>query len=195
MTLIEVLVAGTLGLVLLGLLFGLLVPSLRVSDRSRVGGELRQSASVIMHKLQNLAARSSPEGFSWKSSSATVVGFNLVDRLQNDGELIWRRDYEMVWWDDNAQTLLHGVYAPTDTLLQNPARPKRLDPTTLAGVVSGLTDPEVWARGVTRFTMEHGGGPEDLRQPVVFTLELEQESSDGMVSYKSRASILLVNQR
>lgn len=189
------LVAGTLGLVVLGMFFGLLLPSLRISDRSRVGGDLRQTASVVMHKIQKLATQSAPEGFSWNGNAPTVIAFNLVARLQNDGFLVWRSDYEVLWWDEAEKTLLHQIFTPTDALLQNPTRPKRLDPATLMGLTSSLSNPNVWARGVTEFTMSHGGGPADLRQPVLFTLSLEGESADGKVEFQTRNSILLVNQR
>ena len=53
-TLLEVMVAAGLGLLVLGLTFGYIVPSFKAANRFRVRSELHQSAQVVLAKISQV---------------------------------------------------------------------------------------------------------------------------------------------
>ncbi|MEW6281320.1 MAG: hypothetical protein AB1758_22105, partial [Candidatus Eremiobacterota bacterium] len=68
-TLLEVLVAGSLGLLLLGVSVGFLVPAARVAAREGTRAEMQERAAMILHKITRDLQSSSGAGITLRNAS------------------------------------------------------------------------------------------------------------------------------
>lgn len=203
-TLLEVLVAGVLALLLLGLAVGYLFPSLRAAAKFRERSHLQQQAQVIVAKIQQAAQRTSPAGFSWSEEPQRVVAFNPAEDLQVlHGVVIWSQRYDLFWWDPDQRALKTEHWPPGTGILSGdehlPVRAKRLEPLRLNQIVSDLEAAKVLSWEVRNFDIEQQGTEGELRLPVFLTLELGREVvQPGQESWqvlRQRFALQLVNQQ
>ena len=113
LTLVEVLVAAGLGLLVLGLTFGYVVPSFKAANRFRTRSQLHQSAQVVLAKISQAASTTSPGGFSWSKTAPVTAAFNPFDNLQPaNGLLSWKSYYEVFWWDSKEKSVHQRRWPP-----------------------------------------------------------------------------------
>jgi type II secretory pathway pseudopilin PulG len=169
-TLLEVLVAGTLGLLLLGLLTSLLVPGLRSTTRGTVQAELAQQGMVVTSclaaDLQSTAvsgvATDAAAGYA-RLSAHPVVG------LLGSGNLEWARRLVVYSWGGPNTTLLRQEWsAPGPPALavtsSAPFRPTRGQ---LASLASSGRPGRTLATGVERFQLTLAGSAARLTLALV----------------------------
>ncbi len=203
-TLPEILVAGVLALLVLGLGFGYLVPSLRAAAKFRERSHLQQQAQVIVAKIQQAAQQTSPAGFSWSEEPSVAMAFNPAEDLQVlHGVVIWSQRYEFFWRNPEDRTLRNlrwplgeGVLSGDEHL---PVRAKRLSPLRLVEIISELESSKVLSSDVRNLSLDQQGTEGELRLPVFVTLELGRETvQPGQESWqilRQRFALQLVNQQ
>lgn len=200
-TLLEILVASTLFLLVIGLAFGYLIPATKAAYQSRVRSHLQQTATVVLAKIRQAAATTSPSGLSWSSQNPVALGFNPVDTLQaGNAVLVWAPSYQLFWWDQQGETLWSadwpkGGLAPTPPEVSL-TRAKRLLPERLGEVVSSIPEgsKRAMAQSVSRFAVEHRGDDTSLIQPVTISLELREPNRPQRPPVSRTLTLRLVNQ-
>jgi len=195
-TLIEVLVGATLFLLVTALTFGYLIPATKAANRARVKSHLQQTATVVLAQIKEASTTTSPAGFSWSMTEVPAVAFNAVESLQSsNGILRWSPVYELFWWDSTSETVWTAEFEATLPEEATVLRAKRMTPDRLREVVAASTLNRAMAKGVTAFTVSHGGDEGALIQPVTVTLTIQEPGfSDSPVVDRS-LTFRMVNQQ
>jgi hypothetical protein len=188
MTLVETLVAATLTLLVLGLVFGYLIPASKVAYRYQLRSQMQQTALVVFDKIAQSAASTSPGGLSWSRTEIQALAFNAHDELQpGNAVLRWTDDFQVFWWNP-AQEVLQNMEWPyasgqATTDESTVIRAKRLDPFRLREVITlyGSDRNRILARNVSNFSVQHDGPEGALIQPVKVTLSLSQSLSNQKI--------------
>ena len=202
-TLLEVMVAAGLGLLVLGLTFGYIVPSFKAANRFRVRSELHQSAQVVLAKISQAASTTSPGGFSWSKTAPVAVAFNPMGTLQPaNGILTWEPHYDLFWWDSKKQTVHQKRWPPGKPAItdeeESPIRAKRLSPDRLLAVTEAEEPKLTLAFGVTEFALSHPGTDEALIQPVTIRIKLRESGREDRFEaeeVEQQMTFHLVNQQ
>ena len=203
MTLLEVMIGAGLGLLVLSLTFGYVIPSFKAANRFRVRSQLHQSAQVVLAKLSQAASTTSPGGFSWSKSAPVTAAFNPFGKLQPaNGLLSWEGYYEVFWWDSKEQTIHQKRWPPGEPAIQaeeeSVLRAKRLLPDRLLDI-TGADEPKLTlAYGVTEFSLSHLGTDEALIQPVTVKIRVRESGRDDRVEaeeVEQQITFRLVNQQ
>lgn len=196
-TLIELLIASTLLLLLTTLVFGYLIPATKAANKARIKSHLQQSATVVLAKIKQASATTSPGGVSWSMTDMVGLGFNPVEELQaSNGLLKWSDSYTLFWWNEAEQKLWFADWKGETAEESSVVRAKRLPPDRLRTV---FTDEpplrKVMAQGVTEFSIQQGGSDVALVQPITVNLELVQpDLTDSPVVSRS-VTFRVVNQQ
>ena len=201
-TLLEIMVGSTLFLLVLGLSFGYLIPATKAAYQSRVRSHLQQTATVVLSKIRQAAATTSPSGLSWSTQDPVALGFNPTDKLQAANAVLqWSTNYLLFWWEPEAQTLWSADW-PKEGVAPTPPelslhRAKRLFPERLAEVVSSIPDGSrrAMAKDVSKFTVQHQGNDEALVQPLTISIELREPNRPERPAISRSLTLRLVNQQ
>lgn len=181
MTLPEVLVVASLGLMALGLAFAYLVPALRASARGSIRVEMEQQALVTFrHMLEDFVSTN----VGGVSLAPSMIGIQPLQGVREDGVQVWLR--QLVVYTVADGDLLRFLYppdpdtpGPVDLQLRN-IRPTRLSEAVL-GSLADVDGPRRvrLATGVKALEVRHGGATEGISQPLSVTLKLERDAATG----------------
>ena len=104
-TLLEVLVAGALGLMLLGLLHQFLVPIIETSSRVTAEEHLTDQGLLVLSRLSSELAESTPGSLSFsgpETNQRRVVGVTRRDGVSAEGRKLWRKEASVYFWDQQS---------------------------------------------------------------------------------------------
>lgn len=192
LTLIEVMVAAALTLLMLGLVYAYLVPSIGSAYKLQQRSHLQQNAVIALARIESAATETSPGGFSWTEKAC---GFNEAGELDpGTGFLSWSDRFELFWWDTSDLTLRWKEWPPgppaasADEL--SILSPKRLQPDRLTEVVEAVAPNKILATGVKLFKVSHQGA-DALEQPV--EIELVLQEADETLTVDQRLTFRMEN--
>lgn len=178
-TLVEILVAGTLLLGMLGLISQVIVPVMRASARTSVRVELQALANVSMQKLTtdlNLVAAQGISGPFQAPNGSISFALHRNAGFSSDGKPLWSTQMVVYRWDTDAQILYRSLWPPSATnTLVSPLEIKRLQETEVDRAVAD-GDTRVLASSVTHFHFEKGPAGE-TQLPLAVALKLEKISA------------------
>lgn len=202
-TLLEVIVASSLLLLVLALAFGYLVPATKAAARYRTRSHLQQTATVALKRIEEVAATTSPGGFSWSDADPVAVAFNPVENLQpGNAVLLWTTTFRTFWWDSEQELLREAEWPPgppePSEAESSVLRAKRLLRPRLMEVVEQAPKVRVLAEGVVGFSVTHKGDAEALIQPVTLTLrvaDIGRKDRADRLSLSRSLTFRLVNQQ
>jgi hypothetical protein len=125
-----------------------------------------------------------------------ALAFNAVESLQSsNGILRWSPVYQLFWWDSNSETIWTARFEATLPDESTVLRAKRMTPERLREVVASSTLNRALARGVTAFTVSHGGDEGSLIQPVTVTLTMEESGFSNSPVVDRSLTFRMVNQQ
>lgn len=98
-TLLEVLLSGTVVLLVLSLGAYFLIPLLTMQVRGAEEAELRQRATLVLDELRSDVAQSRPAGWTVRRSPEEVVlAFHRFQDVAQDGTLVWQDQLVLHRW-------------------------------------------------------------------------------------------------
>lgn len=179
-TLVEVMVAAALGVLVLGLAAGYLVPALRASDRGSSEVEMEQQAVLALSQIERDAGRTTPEGLSLRAEAPVCLAVNPRDEVEPDGTVVWSDSYIIYSFDKKRGLLIRRQWPPgmpTPTAAEQVRiHPKRLTPARLAQIAAAApVHYSVVARGVQDFRILQAGTDGLVRQPIHIVLTLQRK--------------------
>lgn len=187
-TLIEVLVAAALTLILLGLIYWFLVPSLRLSSQGAARVEGQQQALNALNRAERDLQQSAPGGVSLfpqdPANPNDPVGVALVplEDVDNDGQQLWNSNFTLIYWDRAARKLRRKT-APCPA--PDPHKPSRLSLAEFKALCDTQNGSEQFlASEVSDFEVLPG-------PPLALVLEVERKTSQAAAPEKFRLERVL----
>lgn len=151
----------------------------RVASTESARTEMQQTALIALMRLEQECVHTTPGGISASETTPVMVAFNPYkqaasgDVVDAAGLVPWSNDYHIYAWEPDSAELWSWTY--TAPVAGSPLMPKKLEPVTLRGLLSGGEPHHArLARGVHRFRLEPDGLERLVQQPIKFTLELER---------------------
>lgn len=89
LTLLEVIIAASLGLLLLGALFQVVIPSMKVTLGRSARAEIELSAALAIGKLVGDLESSAPAGLSLRETAPKAVAIHPIADVKPDGGVRW----------------------------------------------------------------------------------------------------------
>ncbi|MDQ7826460.1 MAG: prepilin-type N-terminal cleavage/methylation domain-containing protein [Candidatus Eremiobacteraeota bacterium] len=189
-TLAEILIAASIMLVVLGLLFAMLVPTARGTTRGTLRVEMQQAALRVMNTLERDLALSAASGLT-VSTNGTVgypvlVGMIPIKTVLEDGTQQWEDKLIVYSWKSPESPVVRKVWqspGPPSISAQlslNSVKPLRADEATLGTIAE---DPSlagrVLAGDVTEFKVTQGGTATAVVPPLTVTIKMEKKGNTG----------------
>lgn len=146
-SLIEVVIAGAVGLLLLGLLVLVLAPSLRIWLRTQEDAEAQQAVAVVAARLREELRAANPESVHVRTNPTAVLLLSWKNdqggaEFTNLGEFLWQKRLVLYHRDD-------AVWVQEEKL---PAPSAEVEPVRLTTFTPSPRDHRI-ARGVKEFTL------------------------------------------
>ncbi|MEW6279649.1 MAG: hypothetical protein AB1758_13560 [Candidatus Eremiobacterota bacterium] len=177
---LEVLLGGLLGLLLLGLAVHLLFMAFRTLARDSARTELQQSATLALDSLAADLRQSAPESISlgggWEglSQGTRAIGVDRIASVSADVARLYEPCLIVYSWDPQEKLLTRQEVRTPLSLFADPRRPVRMTPAELADVDAPR---RILARGVVDFQAGDSSGL--IGQPFPLRLSLEREVPYG----------------
>lgn len=185
-TIVELVVASSLFILFLGLVFQFLMPALHAQMRATARADLHQQSRFALNELVNDLALTSISGASALNQIATpgqqvpfVLATIPLDTVLPTGEQVWHQRVVAWAWDRPQELLIRREWVPGATPSISPTlvttQPIRLTPTELAALGAGVQQGthRIVAGGVEHFEVTYTPGPfGELTQPLTVTLRL-----------------------
>ncbi|MHB2017607.1 MAG: PilW family protein [Candidatus Xenobia bacterium] len=181
-TLVEVLVASTLALLVMGMAFMLLVPAMHAFARGSAQSQTQSDLLIALSRLDADLESGSPEGIAFVSSGTqSVLAIQPMDRPAPDGTPQWQAQMIVFTWLQSRQALYRQVWTnlPNGLPLQ-PTSPTKLTSEQLSLLPPGPTAVKL-AEGVTAFTID-AGLPSDrgLSGPLILGLTVQRSPGQSL---------------
>lgn len=182
-TFVEVLIASTMMLLLLGVVTQAFGPTLRATARNLVQAELQQEVDTALRALETDLKRTVGGGLGFlpaepdKPDQPVALGIVRLDGVASDGRQVWETAAVVYVWDRASGRLLRRTWPPEppaglDVGL-SPGHPVQLPPEALLRIAREAgPDVRVLATGVRRFEIGHAGEDGAVEPPLTLTLEL-----------------------
>lgn len=173
LTLVEVLVALTLGILLLALLNQLLVPVLRTNSRLSVRVHLRQQATTTLNHLSRDLRSTSGGGLSYQPGPPLFLSVSPVSGLSSEGHPLHQSHLVLYRWSGEGGEVRRWQYDgtnPSTGLIFQPDRATLLSGVQIATLVSTEPFGRFLAGGVTEFKAFESWPPGPLNRATI-TLE------------------------
>lgn len=182
LTLIETLVAGAVGLLLLDVLISLFVPSMRMSIRGSVRVEMEQQAVMALERLAadlRGCGRTSLTMTPTGGAGATLSIQRIKDVL-SDGTQAWDTNLIVYAWSGPNGTLTRKVVdASRVGVPVTNTRPAPVDLASLPTLAAAPSDQSsVLATGVAQFSVAPGPS-NGSSEPVTLTILLLRDAATG----------------
>ncbi len=178
-TLVEVMVAGSVALLLLGLLVRFLVPAMRYTAEGNIRVDMQQQALIALNQMTAELQRSAPSGISFRATAPVALGIVAIDDIDGAGRPVWDNQALVYHFDSTSQTLVKETYPPANPDLGKTfliSRPTDFTPNELANLAGTANGSEkTLARGVIGFLVGDSDPTPGLQPPIVLELQLEKE--------------------
>lgn len=177
-SLIEVVLASTLLLLLLGTLVSILIPMLRASEKGNELSDLRQMAALCLETVAEDVEQSGAAGMAVYSTPGIpqALSVHQVLGLNADGSALWERTVRLYAWDQPARRVDRHVFPPVGPGVTAPtqAKPYRF---LLPELAAALGSPrQMLASDVVKFEVS-GLSTHGLKPPLVLSIELHRNNS------------------
>ncbi|MGE0487655.1 MAG: hypothetical protein AB7S38_00420 [Vulcanimicrobiota bacterium] len=175
----EVLVAGTITLLLLGLITQFLIPAMRYSAEGNMKVDLQQRAILAINRLVSDLQRTNATGVTLALTSPVTVGIVRIEKIGSDGFPSWDDEMQVYWYDDVRKELHWETYPPTPPSVPvtfTSARPAIITPSDLQSIAIQTGGSEhTLARDVTSFSVEDADPDPGIKGLLRIDLTLEKE--------------------
>lgn len=188
-TLLEFLVATTMGFVLLGLLFFMIVPGMRTYALGQIRTEIQMEALRVVHSITSdldLSVASGISLFTIGSDPETgpvYLGIMRISNIESDGTQHWDQSLIVYSWAGNGSPVVRKVWTPTSPpalgiTLTTPARFSRSILSQIAN--EPFLKGQTLARDVSelRITCSTGGGSY-VSPPFTVRIHIVREGATG----------------
>jgi len=177
-TMLEVMVAATLGLILMGLVFSFLMPTMKASVRGATRVELQQMAVMSLHRMAGDIQNTAAAGLSL-SSNPPAVGVVRIKGVTSDGRQQW--EDKMIVYTLVGGRIIRKEWPPGPSA-GSPAltgsTPARVPPVLLGQIASTVNDTErVMASNVKSFSATTAAPPGQVSDPVTLKIEMEKKEA------------------
>lgn len=192
MTLIELLVAFTLSVLLLGLMFKFLIPALKISSRTTQRAESQQRATLALRNIVSEIEQTNLFGVSFLPDSTVIAVHPIVEVSQNSQRIY--ADHVVVYQYDQARGVIErsewrdGADPGIDSA-------RKLSVDELMAVESFLQRKRIVARDVEEFSLRHSGVDDLVRLPLVARLKMREQGQSGARSFELNRTISLRTQQ
>lgn len=179
-TLVEVMIAGSVALLLLGLLARFLVPAMRYSTEGSIKVELQQQAVIAINQMVSALQDSAAQGVSFTDTAPIALGVVPIEDIDSNGQPVWSDELTVFYHDDTEDRLFKKTYPPTPPALpiafasDRPPLVTRPQLSQIAGQPNASE--RSLARDVLEFEVSHQNGKgSTIFQPIILRLLLEKE--------------------
>lgn len=178
----AVLVAGLL-LLLLTLLFTIVAPMLRASQKANQMSDLRQMAAVSLESLCSEVEQSGAPGLVLYPGALSVHG---VETITSDGSTVWSRKLTLYSW--SRRQLRRSLFPPVPAGLSAPeqGRPFRLQPDQLGLALSAPS--LLLCTDLEEFRVA-GFSDKGLQLPLVFHLRLKRDQQEFVLEQSASPAV------
>jgi hypothetical protein len=184
MTLVEALVGTVLALLLLGVLYNILIPTIRAATRLRQGIELQQSASMAMVKMSRAFSAAPPAGVSL-ADGGRAVAIHSKAEVDPNRRVIWDQQVRLLY--QGGDRIYQADFSGRPAFPVGLDQPYRLASEDFAPAIAGATRQRPIADDVASLVISTPG---PYQQPLYIELELVKP---GAEPYKMRQAIYLRN--
>lgn len=196
LSLLEVLVTAGLLLLVMSVLVGFLIPSLRRTAQGNERATLQAEAAMSLTRLERDFFSTSSAGLSLLAGDGTditAVGIVPIKETSVLGTLTWQDFLVVYFFLPQQRKLYRRVVDAASGLPFDPARPPRVSPDELRTMCLAGKSNRL-ASNVDRFALSHGG--EDAFQPpLIIELDLSRKvvSGDAVERFRYRRVLSLRN--
>lgn len=199
-TLLELIVAAVLMVLLLGMMFNFLIPTMRASAKGSARVEMQQQAVVALGKIADDVERSAPAGVSINTAgvylgsgnqtSSVCLAVQRLSDVSSGGTQSWDLHITAYCWNGLTTTpspLVRKIFnspLPDGTSLSQTS-PSKLSDSTLNTLLSntGTYSNDTLATGVLQMQVTSNGIGALLSNPVTVRLVLGRNAATGANTY------------
>jgi|GEM_PF-4733188 len=189
-TLVEVLIAGGLGVLILGMIFSFFTRTTRITARGTLRTDMQQAAMRVMTSISRDLELSAVSGVSIDGGTAAGdpvrMGIVPILNVLDDGTQQWDNRLTVYSWSSRGSPVIKKAWKNGDPpALAVPLSLNGLMPLRVSGIVlsSVAGEPglqaQILANGVTSFEITHNGVGSSVEPPVTVTIELERSGNTG----------------
>lgn len=170
--------AGTIMLLLMGLLTQFLIPAMRYSAEGQVKVEMQQQAIIAINKMVADLQRTTVGGLSLRTVDPVTMAVVRIDTIDGNGFPSWASEAQVYWYDSGRERLMRETYPPqppalgTVFLTSKPSTFSSIDLQDIASTDNGAE--RSLAMNVKRFEVRDADADPGL-QALVLELELEKD--------------------
>lgn len=190
LSLVELLVAMTLGALALGIIVYLVMAALKVSFRGTARVELQQSAATVARTLSADLARTPIFGVTvLEQPSRTTLSVHPLSDVGTDGAQRWSSQLLLYHWEEGRVVRLEVPSGSTD-------RARRPNPADVTAWLGDSSLPRrTLAREVEVFALRSAAPGPVLEQPLTLVLELSRPAAgaQGAERYQLEQDLYLMN--
>lgn len=159
-TLVEVMVAGALSILVMGLVYAFLVPTMRAQLRGSTRAQLQLEATTALETIARDLYRSAPGAWSLRSEPPAALGLMRQDTVLTTGQRAW--ETFVIVYAQLDDRLVRRQWPPEPPSLGIPppggGAPLRLGPAELAQVANTPAARSRWlARDVEKMAFSQEG--------------------------------------
>jgi len=167
--LLEAVLTGTLFLMLLHLLFSIVVPMMRASQKGSEMSDLRQMAALTLETMCSDVEESGAPGLQLFDGALSV---HPVETISADGSTVWNRQVHFYVWGQGR--LRRCTFPPVPTGIPAPqqGKPFHLQPSELSAAL--VAPGTLLCSDLDEFSVS-GFSAHGLRPPLVFHLRLKRD--------------------
>lgn len=189
-TLVEVLIAGGLGVIVLGIMFSFFTRTTKITARGTLRTDMQQAAMRVMNSISRDLELSAASGVSIDDGTAAgdpvMMGIVPILNVLDDGTQQWDNRLTVYSWSSSGSPVIKKIWKNGDPpALAVPLSLNGLMPLRVSGIVlsSIAGEPnlqaQILANGVSLFTITHTGTGASVEPPVTVTIELERSGNTG----------------
>jgi hypothetical protein len=168
-SLLEIVLVSSLFLLLLQLLFSIVVPMMRASQKGSEMSDLRQMAALTLETMCADVEESGAPGMHLFANALSVHG---VETISADGSTVWNREVHFYVWGQGKVRRCIFPPVPSGVPAPQQGQPFNLQPAeSAAALVAPGTQ---LASDVEEFRVE-GFSAHGMRPPLVFHLRLRRD--------------------
>jgi hypothetical protein len=187
-TVVEILIAGALAVLVLGIMFSFLTRTTRVTAKGTLRTDMQQAAVRVMNSISRDLELSSAGGVSIDCTAGgpVMMGVIPIRNVSDDGTQQWDNRLTVYSWGSAGSPVIKKMWKNGDPptlavpLSLNGAMPLRVPGTTLSSIAGepGL-QAQILATGVKSFSITHIGTGSSVEPPIEVTIELERSGNTG----------------
>jgi len=187
-TIPEVLIAASLTLLLLGLIFSFLVPTMRASIRGSAKAEIQQEALRSIDRVAGDLLMSASPGItvvtpaSAPEKGPAYIGIIRISDVDHLGKQTWEQSLTLYCWQGPGKPLVRKVWTqslpPSLGIALNTGYPCRFDAASLASIAEEpALRGQIIARDVSEMLITHKGSGISVSSPIDLTIEISRDAA------------------